>query len=92
MPVVAAGTSSASSGGTTGDKLALTDRPVPVQIPSSEKEHIGMFELSKSDSSKAVDVVAVHSLQGMLTSLGRTRIILFGSGTYYLQRFQAQEL
>ena len=63
-PVVAAGPSSASSGGKTGDKLAQTDTPVPVHIPSSDKEQIGLFELSKSDTAKAVDVVAVHGLQG----------------------------
>ena len=63
-PVVAAGTSSASSGGKTGDKLAQTNTPVPVHIPSSDKEQIGLFELSKSDTAKAVDVVAVHGLQG----------------------------
>lgn len=63
-PVVAAGTSSASSGGKLGDKVGQTDTPVSVQIPSSEKERIGLFELSKSDTVKAVDVVAVHGLQG----------------------------
>ena len=63
-PVVAAGTSSVSSGGKTGDKLVQTDTPVPVHIPSSDKEQIGLFELFKSDTAKAVDVVAVHSLQG----------------------------
>ena len=64
MPVVAAGTSSATSRGKTGDKLAQTDRPVAVKTPSSDKERIGLFELSKSDTVKAVDVVAVHGLQG----------------------------
>ena len=61
---VAAGTSPASSGGKSGDKVAQTDTPVPVHIPSSDKEQVGLFELSKSDTAKAVDVVAVHGLQG----------------------------
>ena len=64
IPVVAAGTSSASSGGKTGDKLVQTDTPVPVQINSSDKAQVGLFELLKSDTAKAVDVVAVHGLQG----------------------------
>ena len=56
MPIAAAGTSSASIGG--------NRQPAAVQILSSDKEQIGLFELLNSDTAKAVDVVAVHGLQG----------------------------
>ncbi len=51
----AANTSSTAAAGNTGDQAAQ---------PESEKERIGLFELSKAEASKTVDVVAVHGLQG----------------------------
>lgn len=51
----AANTSSTAAVGNTGDQPAR---------PESEKEKIGLFELSKDEASKTVDVVAVHGLQG----------------------------
>ena len=40
------------------------DTPAQTETISSEKEKIGLFELSKAEVSKTVDVVAVHGLQG----------------------------
>lgn len=54
----AANTLSAAAAGNTGAQAAQ-----PENI-SSEKERIGLFELSKAEASKTVDVVAVHGLQG----------------------------
>lgn len=53
-----AGTSSANVGDDTGELTAQTE------ILSSEREKIGLFELSTAETSKNVDVVAVHGLQG----------------------------
>ena len=65
LPIAAAGTSPASVGGETGDKPVQTDtQAVQVDKHSSDKEQIGLFELLASDTAKAVDVVAVHGLQG----------------------------
>ena len=49
---------SATAAGNRGDTPAQND------IISPEKEKIGLFELSKAETSKKVDVVAVHGLQG----------------------------
>lgn len=51
-------TSSATAAGSTGDQSAQAE------TISSEKEKIGLFELSKVGAPKTVDVVAVHGLQG----------------------------
>ncbi len=50
--------SSAAAAGNTGDQAAQPETISP------EKEKIGLFELSKADASKTVDIVAVHGLQG----------------------------
>ena len=49
---------SATAAGNRGDTPAQNDTISP------EKEKIGLFELSKAETSKKVDVVAVHGLQG----------------------------
>ena len=54
----AAGTSSATVGDDTGEHSAQTE------ILSSEREKIGLFKLSTTETSKGIDVVAVHGLQG----------------------------
>lgn len=54
----AANTSSATAIDNTDEQSAQ------VETISSEKEKIGLFELSKAEPSKTVDVVAVHGLQG----------------------------
>ncbi|MCJ1344417.1 hypothetical protein MMC31_002620, partial [Peltigera leucophlebia] len=38
--------------------------PAPPYVTHASKEKIGLFELSKNESEKTVDVVAVHGLQG----------------------------
>ena len=40
------------------------DGPAHIDTISPEREKIGLFELSKAEASKTVDVVAVHGLQG----------------------------
>jgi hypothetical protein len=54
----AANSSSAAAASNTGDQAAQPETISP------EKEKIGLFELSRADASKTVDVVAVHGLQG----------------------------
>ena len=67
----AAGTSAATVTVNTNDQSAPTDTELatenltpPTQSISSEKKKIGLFELSKAESPKTIDVVAVHGLQG----------------------------
>ena len=48
----------ATAAGNRGDTAAQTE------TIASEKEKIGLFELSKVEPSKTIDVVAVHGLQG----------------------------
>ena len=67
----AAGTSSATVTVNTNDQSTPTETELatenftpPTRFISSEKEKIGLFELSKAEPAKTIDVVAVHGLQG----------------------------
>ncbi len=41
-----------------------TISPSPVPISTTNKQNVGLFELSTNETEKTIDVVAVHGLQG----------------------------
>ena len=49
---------------TATDQVGDTSSQSRNEPNASEREKIGLFELSKADTSKTIDVVAVHGLQG----------------------------
>ena len=77
----AADTSSATVAGNTGDQSAQTE------TISSQKEKIGLFELSKAEAPKTVDVVAVHGLQGDAFKTWQDE-----NGTLWLRDLLAEEI
>ena len=79
-----ADTSSATAAGSTGDQSAQAE------TISSEKENIGLFELSKVGAPKTVDVVAVHGLQGDAYKTWEYENGTLWLRDFYLKRYQAQ--
>ena len=63
------------------------DTPAQTETISSEKEKIGLFELSKAEVSKTVDVVAVHGLQGDAFKTWEC-----SNGTLWLRDYLSEEI
>lgn len=77
----AANTSSTTAPANTGDQSAQTE------TSSSEKEKIGLFELSTAEAPKTVDVVAVHGLAGDAFKTWE-----YGNGTLWLRDLLPEEI
>lgn len=77
----AANTSSTTAPANTGDQSAQTG------TSSSEKEKIGLFELSTAEAPKTVDVVAVHGLAGDAFKTWE-----YGNGTLWLRDLLPEDI